>query len=170
MLVAGIYGVLHDQITHFISPSYYTKLKFDQFNCNPATVPTWLCVSKVGFLATYWLGIIAGWLIGRLSYVDKNRSLSFKRASFAMLYLIITAVITAVVFSLSFQLFGDKTNTLYQDHFHLTDEELSPFLHVGAIHLGSYVGGLIGLTWVLIMLFTQNLRRKKHDTHLQEQS
>lgn len=29
--IAGLYGVLHDQLTYTIAPEYYTKFKFYQF-------------------------------------------------------------------------------------------------------------------------------------------
>jgi hypothetical protein len=31
-LIAGAYGILHDQISYTISPEYFTKLKFEQFH------------------------------------------------------------------------------------------------------------------------------------------
>ncbi|WP_271785384.1 hypothetical protein [Aquimarina algiphila] len=30
-LIAGVYGILHDQISFSISPEYFTKFKFPQF-------------------------------------------------------------------------------------------------------------------------------------------
>ena len=30
-VLAGVYGIFHDQVTYAISPEYFTKLKFDQF-------------------------------------------------------------------------------------------------------------------------------------------
>ena len=31
VLLAGIYGMLHDQVTYSISPEYFTVFKFEQF-------------------------------------------------------------------------------------------------------------------------------------------
>jgi hypothetical protein len=31
-LIAGLYGVVHDQITYSMSPEYFTRLKFFQFH------------------------------------------------------------------------------------------------------------------------------------------
>ena len=31
LIMAGIYGILHDQLTYTISPEYYTKFKFYHF-------------------------------------------------------------------------------------------------------------------------------------------
>ena len=32
IVIASLYGVGHDQVTYTISPEYYTKFKFIQFN------------------------------------------------------------------------------------------------------------------------------------------
>jgi hypothetical protein len=55
-LVAGLYGIFHDQLTYTISPEYYTKFKFIQFGLiEDAGVyvlnPRW-CAGYVGFMAT----------------------------------------------------------------------------------------------------------------------
>ena len=31
-LLAGLYGIGHDQLTYSISPEYFTKMKFEQFH------------------------------------------------------------------------------------------------------------------------------------------
>ena len=31
-VIAGIYGIIHDQITYTVSPEYYMRFKFLQFN------------------------------------------------------------------------------------------------------------------------------------------
>lgn len=30
-LIAGTYGILHDQVTYSIGPEYFTRFKFEQF-------------------------------------------------------------------------------------------------------------------------------------------
>ena len=76
-LIAGIYGILHDQISYTVSPEYYTKFKFIQFNLanenniekikNPR-----ILVSIVGFLATWWFGLILGFILGLTTLRQKN--------------------------------------------------------------------------------------------------
>ena len=51
-LIAGAYGILHDQITYTISPEYFTKLKFEQFHYANFGLPRRVFVGEVGFLAT----------------------------------------------------------------------------------------------------------------------
>src|SRR2546421_307370 len=78
-LVAGLYGVLHDQLTYTICHEYYTKYKFYQFGLadigteailsNPR-----LSVAIVGFMATWWTGILIGIGNGMVGLMHKDNS------------------------------------------------------------------------------------------------
>ena len=65
--VAGFYGVLHDQITYSISPEYFTRMKFLQFHYADFGLPPRVFVAEIGFLATWWVGLIAGWFLARVA-------------------------------------------------------------------------------------------------------
>jgi len=134
-ILAGIYGILHDQITYSISPEYYTKLKFEQFELLNTTGSDRLKAAKIGFLATWVVGLIAGWLFGRTSYVNDNLKKSIRRVGLSFLYLISTAIIIALLASLSYHLWG-----------------------------GSYIGAVVGTIWVITLLLTQNRKAAKKIT------
>jgi hypothetical protein len=51
-LIAGSYGIVHDQITYTISPEYFTRLKFEQFKWANRGWPTRAFVGEIGFLAS----------------------------------------------------------------------------------------------------------------------
>jgi hypothetical protein len=36
IIIAGLYGIIHDQITYSISPEYFTKFKYRQFGFEPS--------------------------------------------------------------------------------------------------------------------------------------
>ena len=63
-LIAGLYGVVHDQITYSMSPEYFTRVKFFQFHYADFGLPPRSFVAEIGFLATWWVGLIAGWFLG----------------------------------------------------------------------------------------------------------
>src|SRR5580700_8579924 len=69
-VVAGMYGALHDQISYSISPEYFTKLKFRQFSYADFGWPHRVFASEVGFLATWWVGLFAGWFLARAGLVE----------------------------------------------------------------------------------------------------
>jgi hypothetical protein len=66
-LIAGAFGILHDQITFTISPEYFTRMKFDQFRTADFGFPQRIFVAEIGFLATWWVGLIAGWFLARVA-------------------------------------------------------------------------------------------------------
>ena len=62
-LLAGIYGILHSQLTYTISPEYFTKYIFIRDKIIPGVSDRYE-ISKIGFLATYWAGLYMGIGIG----------------------------------------------------------------------------------------------------------
>src|SRR5438132_7621148 len=69
-LVAGMYGALHDQISYTISPEYFTEMKFRQFAYANFGWPPRMFASEVGFLGTWWVGLIAGWILARVGLAE----------------------------------------------------------------------------------------------------
>jgi len=65
IILASIYGILHNQISYSISSEYFTKFKFDQ-------IGKWLhqveneriAISFVGIISTWWFGLLLGLIIG----------------------------------------------------------------------------------------------------------
>lgn len=63
-LAAGLYGVLHDQVTYTISPEYFTKLKFEQFAyADFAIVDEWAFVRVAYIHNASYLGGLLGLLV-----------------------------------------------------------------------------------------------------------
>jgi len=52
-VMASVYGVMHDQFTYSISPEYFTRLKFLQFQYADFGLPARFFVAEIGFLATW---------------------------------------------------------------------------------------------------------------------
>jgi hypothetical protein len=65
-LLAGVYGAVHDQISYSISPEYFTKLKFHQFSYANCGFHPRIFAAEVGFLASFWVGMIVAWLLARV--------------------------------------------------------------------------------------------------------
>ena len=61
---AGIFGMLHDQISYTVSNEYYTKFKFIQFDLLDLQLPDRVRAAMVGFLASWWMGVPLGVLTG----------------------------------------------------------------------------------------------------------
>src|SRR5438105_15809064 len=69
VLGAGLYGVVHNQISYTVAPEYFTKFKFRQFGFVATPLPERVRASMVGFLASWWMGIPIGLLVGAAGFI-----------------------------------------------------------------------------------------------------
>src|SRR5262245_12384427 len=72
VLVAGLYGTLHNQVSYTVSQEYFTKFKFEQFGLADAPFPERIRASLVGLLASWWMGIPIGLLVGALGFIHRG--------------------------------------------------------------------------------------------------
>ena len=57
IIIAGIHGAIHDQISFTFSEEYFTRFKFIQFNLSWAYESPRLGAALVGFLAAWWMAL-----------------------------------------------------------------------------------------------------------------
>lgn len=146
-LIAGIYGVLHDQLTYTISPEYYTKFKFYQFGLmnegNEAIFPNPRYeVSAVGFLATWWMGLPIGLILGLIGLKHEDSKKMFRVTIRAMFLTMLIAFTTGLVGLAFGKFYLAETGVGWWLPENLIDTE--NFIAVGSMHNFSYLGGLIG--------------------------
>ncbi|NRT16655.1 hypothetical protein HNP99_003026 [Flavobacterium sp. 28A] len=162
-LLGGFYGMIHDQITYSVSSEYYTKFKFIQFG-----IDSWgmaqnigtdmnpeiqldnprLGAAIVGFLATWWVGMIIGLFLGFLGLIHKNGKVMFIVTIKAFCLTIAIALITGIV-GLGFgKLFINDNLADWNLPENVLD--VNHFIMVGSMHNFSYLGGLIGLVFAVI--------------------
>lgn len=146
-LFAGAYGVLHDQITYSISPEYFTRLKFAQFHYADFGLPQRVFVAEIGFLATWWVGFVAGWFIARTVVPKFPPNEAIRRV--VQSFLIIAA------FALTAAMIGCLVGLQRRSHLDLAGweefaatrgvQDLPAFVRVAYIHNAGYIGALGGL-------------------------
>ncbi|HLO37522.1 MAG TPA: hypothetical protein VK173_03470, partial [Lacibacter sp.] len=144
ILLAGIYGIFHDQITYTISPEYFTKFKYRQFGFEPE----WFgghrqTVAAIGFLATWWTGLFIGILLGLVSLFFPDHKNMIATLKEVIRLILITAVVTGAAGFLYGKFYLAKTGVDWWLPEDLADK--SSFIIVGSIHNFSYLGGLLGL-------------------------
>jgi len=159
--IAGLYGLNHDQITYSISPEYFTRLKFAQFRYADLGLPPRCFVAEIGFLATWWVGFIAGWFLARIAVPvwppAKARACILRGFG----------IILACAFATSLLGFGlgmirgpNADYSAWQDFVQTYGvADLPNFVRVAYIHNASYLGGLIGLIVALVYLRRLELHR-----------
>lgn len=160
--VAGIYGILHDQITWTIGPEYFTKLKFHQFAwADPGWGGPRVFAGTIGFLATWWVGALVAWILCRVSLWHEDRIPPTGEMTRAFGSVFVVSMLTAA----GGWIWGQwRKTTGYDEGWHdlmyslgvKTPEE---FMTVAYIHNASYLGGMLGMTVALIWLAGKRRKR-----------
>jgi len=151
-LFAGTFGIIHDQITYTVSPEYYTKFKFRQFGLLDSPLPERLRVVQVGFLASWWMGIPIGVLVGAVGFIHHGhrRMLQVTLRSFV---LVVAFTLLVGLIGLTYGIFRTSSIDLanYQGWFIPPDVvDLRRYLCVGYMHNASYIGGALSIivAWI----------------------
>ena len=73
IILASIYGIIHNQISYSISEEYFTVFKFEQFGLwENGYGDESLKVSLVGGLSTWWFGLIFGIINGLIGLTQST--------------------------------------------------------------------------------------------------
>jgi hypothetical protein len=147
VVLAGIYGAVHNQVSYTVSPEYFTKFKFRQFGLVDAPLPERVRASLVGALGTWSMGIPIGLLVGAAGLIHRNHH--------RMLTITLQSLAVAVAFTFFFELGGLlygylKTETInladYRD-WSIPDDVLNVrrFLCAGYMHAAGYLGGVTSI-------------------------
>jgi hypothetical protein len=145
-VLAGVYGAVHDQISYTISPEYFTRMKFHQFRYANFGWPQRVFAAEVGFLATWWVGLIGGWILARLGLAELAEARKGTAVLTAFAMAAGMAVLTGAV-GAGFGVVAARSDLAgwkeVQDALELLD--LPAFVIVAYLHAASYIGGLLGL-------------------------
>jgi len=146
-LIAGAYGILHDQITFTIGPEYFHNFKFHQFAYADFGFGDRIFASFIGFVATWWVGLIVGWILARRCLPNQQRSTARKQICLGFAVVFATGFLAGVVGYLYGVWRGpDADYSAWQSalaQYNVSDHW--SFMRVGYIHNARYIGGLAGL-------------------------
>jgi hypothetical protein len=151
-VVAGCYGALHDQISYAISPEYFTKLKFQQFSYAHFGWPPRFFAAEVGFLATWWVGLLAGWFVARAGLAEMpvtRRWLCTVKAFAIFLVVAPVAGLIGAVLGAVKTVDGNLGGWHYWRQ-ELGIEDLRAFVIVAYLHAAGYLGALAGLVLAVV--------------------
>ena len=168
-LLGGLYGILHDQISYSISPEYYTKFKFYQFKLvKPGEMSAFayprIQVAFVGFMASWWMGIPIGVILGLAGIKSHTGARLFRVILRALLIIIAIAFITGLIgLAVGHFIFAEQPRNDFKGWF-IPDNlvDFKSFITVGTMHNFSYLGGLFGL--IAGVIYTMRLKSKPIDS------
>jgi len=164
MIIAGVYGALHDQISFTVSSEYFTKFKYIQFRLVESGMADRSKAGLIGFLATWWMGIPIGLFVGGFGFLHKTPKDMFIKSLKSLLIVTIIALLVGVTGLMYGWFFASHKVSDYSRWF-IPENLIAPknYLSVGYMHNFSYIGGLLGLVAGVIYQF--KLRVKVNSTN-----
>lgn len=165
VLAAGAFGALHDQISYTVSPEYFTKFKFVQFDLLNDAVPERLRAAQVGFLGAWWMGVPLGVLIGAAGFIHPD----VPQMRRALLWSLVVAVAFTLLYALGGLVYGivqtAASHLAGHDGWYIPRGLVQPrrFICVGYMHNAAYTGGefAVPVAWAFHLF---ELRKQRRNT------
>jgi len=156
ILVSGVYGALHDQISFTVSAEYFTKFKFQQFGFTGVAFSNRMSAACIGFLATWWMGLPIGLFVGAFSFLHRTPREMFIRTLKSYAVVAFVALLVGIL-GLSYGWFFASHEVSDYIGWYIPKglEFQRNFFAVGYMHNFSYLGGLIGLVFGIVAQFVQ---------------
>ena len=140
--IAGIFGICHDQLTYTLSEEYYTKFKFIQFGI-PEALPTRFKVAMVGWLASWWVGLILGCVLVPFAVRLRGLKRIIGRALIAFALVVVVAALSGVAGLIYAMTGADVPDGIVRYQQPISD--VRHFSWVGIMHNMTYLGALLGM-------------------------
>jgi hypothetical protein len=147
-IIGGVYGALHDQLSYTISPEYFTRFKFIQFELSDAREevllphPRW-GAAIVGFLATWWMGVPLGLILGLVGLRQDNWRKMWRVSLRAIVITLLVAFFTGIAGLAFGKIYLAEKGVSWWLPDQLADTK--NFIAVGSLHNFGYLGGVLGL-------------------------
>lgn len=165
-MVAGIYGILHDQISYTFSKEYFTQFKFKQFGILWAYESPRLGAAYVGALATWWMGVIVFIFLGLFGFMFSSPVQMAKNLGKSFLVVVVVALMTGIA-GLTYGYYQVNPQTINEYMQWVRPGVTNPvqFVRVGFMHNTSYFGGLTGLfSGVLYLVILKQCYNKSNQS------
>lgn len=149
-LCAGLYGMVHNQISYTVSPEYFSNFKFAQFNI----APTWhsrIGAALVGWYAAWWMGFVGGLpvlLIGLILPGWKN----YLRYSLRAFGIVMLTALLVELAALLYAIYAVPATLVSPVSYPKGIHSPVAFRMAGIMHNYSYLGGLMGVIIAIVYL------------------
>ena len=145
-IVAGVFGVVHDQISITLSEEYFTKFKFIQFGMPWAINHPRIGAAIVGAIATWWMGVLIFLVLGMFGFAFPTARQMAVNLVKSFLVVLLVAMVTGLA-GLGYGYHSVTANTVGRYMHWVSVDVADPvqFVRVGFMHNASYLGGLLGL-------------------------
>jgi len=157
ILMAGIYGVLHDHFSYSLSAEYFTQYKFPLYQVNPIEFGgDRMAVTATGFQSSWWLGLIIGAGIGLTACIFDG----LRQMKQYILLAVLIVLLTTIIMGIAGYFYGEIVEVQQDLDRRLLLHLIRPvdYIVVSSIQQRSYFGALLGLLLAISFLFRQKAK------------
>ncbi|MEL7344756.1 MAG: hypothetical protein AAFN59_07835 [Pseudomonadota bacterium] len=155
-LLAGVYGVLHNQISYSVGPDYFHAFKFRQFRV-PIDLHGRMGAALVGLRASWWMGLVIGGPLAVLSLFHPAPQAA--RRAFA--YIAIGIVVLTLAVGLASLAIGVPDRFRAMVWVPGQVENAQGFMRAAWMHEITYGASLLSLFIGLIMMIWMVIRARR---------
>jgi len=156
-LVAGLYGMLHNQISYTVSRDYFDQFKFAQFRIDPSLHDR-LGAALVGWTASWWMGIVIGVFLVPIGAIVPGAKRYFMAVMKAYGVVAATALVTGLL-ALAYAYAAIDAETVGEvTRYGQRINDPVAFMRAGTMHNFSYLGGLLGIITGSLWLILERMR------------
>ena len=141
---AALFGALHNQLSYSVGPTYFTALKFEQFNVGEA-LPYRLGAAIVGVKASWWMGPLIGLPAFLYGLFAVPTARSYFAAGLGGIFLVILLATFGALAGLLGGLVADSTGLMDEMITFPDGPTRQDLLRAGFMHDASYIAGALGL-------------------------
>lgn len=145
VLLAALFGALHNQLSYTVAPEYFTKFKFPQFGI--AAPSPRLGASLVGVLASWWMGIPIGLALGVTSLKLTRPTERLREALRACGVVLAVTILVGLggLFIATRQVSARGASAAEGMIMPESVVDRAAFYRAGVMHGSSYLGGISGV-------------------------
>jgi hypothetical protein len=164
VVVASLYGIGHDQVGYGISPEYFTRYKFIQYNLADSGAARHMtqprsAVVMTGVKSSWMIGLVAGVVLGLFALAFRNADRMFQSSVQAIGLALLVTVICAVAGGI----YGHNVLAHKGVGWWMPDNisDKPDYITVGTITNFSYGGAAVGAVCGIVFLLIKNSRLRR---------
>lgn len=155
-VLAGVYGMVHNQISYTVGPEYFHAFKFLQFNISEALPPR-IAAAIVGWRASWWMGLVIGTPIAAVTLLMPDAR------QMARAFVLAALIVVMITLALGVASLGIPIDAAQYHLFRIPQGVADPagFVQAGLMHVTSYGAALIGLLVGMVTMIVAVIRARR---------
>lgn len=155
-MLAGVYGMVHNQISFTVGPDYFSRFKFVQFGISEALPPRF-GAAIVGWQASWWMGLAIAAPIVLVAVFLPDSRLMVRHVLRA------TLIVLGLTLLLGLASLAIPLDESHAELFRLPANVEDPvgFIRAGLMHDVSYGAGLLGLAVGLVYMIAVVVKARR---------